>query len=163
MRWRAALPLLLVGLGACAPSCGRDPDKEDQRAVRRICALPDDAVVTRWQSSPSGRDRWQREGLTIRGEVRVPLRWSPIAASYHELPWPEARGALERDLGMGEALDERRWALCRTAGTNILEPTTSTRDCADAPRLADAVVCVVEPQLAAPGPLVVRVEVRTKY
>lgn len=132
--------LLLLTLAACA----RSPDAADQQALRRLCALPDDAVVTAWTGFPASAGFGQREGLELAGTFRPPADWSATAAGYRTAPWPEAQAAAERAFRLGAVFDGASAMRCETAGDDVLH-ATHPRPCTDVAMPIDLIACAVQP------------------
>ncbi|MFN8876645.1 MAG: hypothetical protein ACK53A_05550 [Gemmatimonadota bacterium] len=126
------LALLLV-------ACGNQ-DSADQRAVRRLCGLPDDAAVVSWDGFPSRSGFGQREGLEVAGTFRPSAGWRAEAAGYRLTPWPEARAAAESAFRLGAVFDGARAIRCETAGDDVLR-AARTRPCDAVPRPLDLIAC----------------------
>ena len=130
--------LALLVLCAC-----ESQDARDQRAVRRLCALPPDATVVSWSGYPAEVGFGQREGLSIEAEFAMPGRFALAAAGYRQPPWPAAREAAERSFRLGGMIDGARAIRCETAGNDVLN-ATATVACDTVPRPLDLVLCVVD-------------------
>jgi hypothetical protein len=132
-------------------------DQADQRAARRLCALPAKAAVLAWRGFPAEAGFGQREGLELSGTFALPLGFSLGLNGYRPMPWPAARAAVDQQFKLGALLEGRGWARCQTAGDNVLE-APRTVSCDRVTSLADVIICTVDPDA-----LQVKVTIKTAY
>lgn len=142
---RILVPLALPFFASCMSL----QEASDQASLRRIFSLPDDVQIVRYEGFPEHVGFGQREGLRLSAryqltpeQMRLWVERAP-ANGWKALPMPTA--VRERMAAFKfEELDDMQqgFYLCRTAGDNVLQETT-TKQCTAVENQNDIIAGVV--------------------
>lgn len=155
------MTILVVALVLVA--CQSQDDMDKAQLIRHF-GIPQGAELLEYQGYPARVGFGQREGLQVSATWRLTeaelAAWLPQAAPKGWKPLPIPAGirqkipyrGLKVDLDAAEGL-----YLCRTAGDNVLY-AKSTRACADAQRMNDIIIGILDP-----GTRRLSVTVRSSY